>query len=334
MTLRRIALVADWEDWILGRHAQEFKAWLLKHRKAQQVDLYFHSNLDDLKFQDAIRKYDAIVYMDLGMMAEVFKRVDPSWYVGRDVPMVVSEYWYRTWSLRSLNRRFIEKYLRHRTRYLTMSPMVDASFKEAVTWAETCQILQGVPADYGSRVRTKPRRKSDTLVVGWAGRGDSDAKNVRLLMAIADQAMLDLEPIEFRLAGDRFPNELIHMPNVNHVGKLKPEDMPGFYASLDVLVCTSKTEAGPAPVLEALACGVSVVSTNVGMVPLIRKADPLIGLVTMTSRIPRRWIQRLKAMAGVDPGPIPPQFQAVNAYQTWWDGITFALENTACVSPF
>lgn len=35
--------------------------------------------------------------------------------------------------------------------------------------------------------------------------------------------------------------------------------MPAFYQSLDVLVCPSRVEGGPMPVLEALACGVKVV---------------------------------------------------------------------------
>jgi hypothetical protein len=35
--------------------------------------------------------------------------------------------------------------------------------------------------------------------------------------------------------------------------------MPEFYRSLDVLVCPSRVEGGPMPVLEALACGVKVV---------------------------------------------------------------------------
>ena len=36
-------------------------------------------------------------------------------------------------------------------------------------------------------------------------------------------------------------------------------DMPKFYQGLDVLVCPSRVEGGPMPVLEALACGVRVV---------------------------------------------------------------------------
>lgn len=36
-------------------------------------------------------------------------------------------------------------------------------------------------------------------------------------------------------------------------------DMPRFYQGLDVLVCPSRVEGGPMPVLEALSCGVPVV---------------------------------------------------------------------------
>lgn len=45
------------------------------------------------------------------------------------------------------------------------------------------------------------------------------------------------------------------------------EDMPAFYRATDVFVCTSLMEGTPNPVLEAMACGIPVVSTDVGIVP-------------------------------------------------------------------
>jgi glycosyltransferase involved in cell wall biosynthesis len=45
---------------------------------------------------------------------------------------------------------------------------------------------------------------------------------------------------------------------------IKNEDMPLFYNKGSVLICASKTEGGPMPVLEALACGIPVISTRVG----------------------------------------------------------------------
>lgn len=43
--------------------------------------------------------------------------------------------------------------------------------------------------------------------------------------------------------------------------------MPHYYRSLFVYVCASDCEGGPIPLLEAMACGVPVITTNVGIVP-------------------------------------------------------------------
>ena len=46
--------------------------------------------------------------------------------------------------------------------------------------------------------------------------------------------------------------------------ELQHENMPDFYRDLDALLCLSREEGGGLPILEALACGVPVVSTRVG----------------------------------------------------------------------
>ncbi|MFZ1962178.1 MAG: glycosyltransferase [Roseiarcus sp.] len=43
--------------------------------------------------------------------------------------------------------------------------------------------------------------------------------------------------------------------------------MPDYYGSIDVLICVSTIEGTPNPVLEAMACGLPVISTDVGIVP-------------------------------------------------------------------
>ena len=47
-----------------------------------------------------------------------------------------------------------------------------------------------------------------------------------------------------------------------------PHDkMVDYYNDIDIIVCTSKIEGTPNPVLEGMACGDVVVSTDVGIVP-------------------------------------------------------------------
>ena len=55
--------------------------------------------------------------------------------------------------------------------------------------------------------------------------------------------------------------------------RYKWADLPRFYRNLDVLVCPSRVEGGPMPVLEALACGVRVViPRGVGILDELRDA--------------------------------------------------------------
>lgn len=47
-----------------------------------------------------------------------------------------------------------------------------------------------------------------------------------------------------------------------------PHDkMREYYSKIDIYICTSRIEGTPNPVLEAMACGVPVISTDVGIVP-------------------------------------------------------------------
>ena len=43
-------------------------------------------------------------------------------------------------------------------------------------------------------------------------------------------------------------------------------EMVDYYSNIDILVCTSKFEGTPCPVLEGMACGNVIVSTDVGIV--------------------------------------------------------------------
>src|SRR5690606_22871264 len=57
---------------------------------------------------------------------------------------------------------------------------------------------------------------------------------------------------------------------------LSQEQMADWYRSLDLFLVTALDEGGPLPPLEAMACGVPVVSTDVGLIKdLVRMGAPI-----------------------------------------------------------
>ena len=47
---------------------------------------------------------------------------------------------------------------------------------------------------------------------------------------------------------------------------ISQEDIPNFYNSINLYVCASKTEGTPLTVLESMAMGIPIISTDVGIV--------------------------------------------------------------------
>jgi MoaA/NifB/PqqE/SkfB family radical SAM enzyme/GT2 family glycosyltransferase len=98
------------------------------------------------------------------------------------------------------------------------------------------------------------------VVVGWVGNSKwaatlEDFKGVQSILIPAVE--------ELRQSGLAIRLHLADRQN----GHIPHHQMPRYYNEIDVYVCTSKIEGTPNPVLEAMACGVPVISTDVGIVP-------------------------------------------------------------------
>lgn len=101
----------------------------------------------------------------------------------------------------------------------------------------------------------------DKVTAGWVGNskfkdsdGDEDLKGVE---GIIKPAIKELQEegynIELSLA-DR------------NIKMIPQEEMPKYYNSIDIYICASKTEGTPLTILEAMAMGVPIITTDVGIV--------------------------------------------------------------------
>jgi glycosyltransferase involved in cell wall biosynthesis len=97
------------------------------------------------------------------------------------------------------------------------------------------------PKGYDPRLFRDADCRRGPMTVGWAGKISPD-KNVPLLVAAWP---------ELRIADEC----------------LTQAEMPEFYNDLDVIAIASTAEGDPRPLIEGMACGCFVVTTDVGIVP-------------------------------------------------------------------
>lgn len=94
---------------------------------------------------------------------------------------------------------------------------------------------------------------SGELVLGWAG-SLTNHPGKRGVEDFILPALEGLKGVTFKLAARE--------------EKWRTQDeMVQFYQGLDALICASRTEGGPHPLLEASACQIPVISTRVGIAP-------------------------------------------------------------------
>lgn len=101
---------------------------------------------------------------------------------------------------------------------------------------------------------------SKKIIIGWVGNskwsGDiEDFKGVNTI----------LKPTIEELIKEGYPLEM-YFADKNE--RMIPHDqMNEYYSKIDLYICTSKIEGTPNPILEAMACGIPIITTDVGIVP-------------------------------------------------------------------
>jgi glycosyltransferase involved in cell wall biosynthesis len=100
---------------------------------------------------------------------------------------------------------------------------------------------------------------SRKIVIGWVGNSKwfsdkEDFKGVRTI----------LKPAIEELVKEGYNLEMFFADKAERM--IPHDEMNEYYSKIDLYICTSSIEGTPNPVLESMACGVPVISTDVGIV--------------------------------------------------------------------
>jgi glycosyltransferase involved in cell wall biosynthesis len=115
---------------------------------------------------------------------------------------------------------------------------------------------------------------SDSFVLGFSAKASADAfgrKGIDLfaeVVAAAASVWPDITVLLIGTGWDQLASSLRATgTRVVHRSPVRSEDTASLYPAMDVFLCTAREEGGPCTVLEAMSCGVPVVTTDVGHVP-------------------------------------------------------------------
>lgn len=273
---KRIAIIYDVDGWAYHNIAKQIQKNLSQY---YEIDIFpksvFMHNIVRLMF--LAQKYDLVHLMWRGMFSELENEVVREYikslgfnyqeFIERFViPNNITTSVYDHSFLNKESFWITEAFLKYAKAYtISSKKLLDIYNKrEDIKKKPLMEITDGVDLE-----KFKPQNlerfstlKERKIQIGWVGNSkfedsenDDDLKGVRkIIIPAIEELKKEGYPVEKKFA-DR--NE----------GYIPHDKMPDYYNSIDLYVCASKEEGTPNPVLESMACGIPVISTNVGIVP-------------------------------------------------------------------
>lgn len=273
---KKIALICDVRNWAFSNIALEVKNNL---KDDFNIDIFYanedYENIYDLCGDTILKEYDIVHFFWRLQIYEIF---NPKVLRSCPIPIsnLIESFAKKTITTSVYDHAFITKKERKYYKKL-FSLLCDAYTVSSHKLLDIYKIIKGYKLPscviqdgvnlklfYPKNInRFENRKNNDCLKIGWVGNSkwslkkNSDNKG---LNTIIKPAVKNLKRQGFEIL------EIFADRNQ----KLIPiEEMVDYYSEIDVLICASDIEGTPNPVLEAMASGVPVISTNVGIVPEI-----------------------------------------------------------------
>ncbi|BAC14052.1 glycosyltransferase family 4 protein [Oceanobacillus iheyensis] len=125
-----------------------------------------------------------------------------------------------------------------------------------------------------------PQKDTSVFTIGWVGNSDKRSKNYHTV---------------YKAIKNHYKNDsTIVFKEATKESRIDRTDMPEFYNSIDLLLVTGANEGLPNPAMEAYACGVPVLGTNIGIIK--DWASPNAKSFILNSDDPRKFIYKINQL--------------------------------------
>jgi glycosyltransferase involved in cell wall biosynthesis len=158
------------------------------------------------------------------------------------------------------------------------------------------------PAD-GNTARRGLGIGDDAYLIGFSAKALADAfgrKGIDLFVETIGAAAAEWRDLAVLLIGSGWEalGKQIESMGVRVVRRepRRTEDTAPLYPAMDVFLCTSREEGGPCTIMEAMACDVPAITTDVGHVPEVVE-DGVNGFV-VRERSAREFVERIRSLRG------------------------------------
>jgi len=291
--LPKIALIADVENWAFHNYARQIKKNL---SGSYDFKIFFHSNyeqIEDLLLE--VKDFDLIHFfwrdalLNLLSSGVQYSFAQKGWNyfdfitdVVANANLTTSIYDHLRLSEQEIQEREI-LFNALSVGYTTVSQRLYELYSSIDNYPKPFSAVEdGVDLEFFTPCNLE--RLSDEkkeIVVGWVGysKWGGDGIDHKGLETIIKPAIESLRAEGYKLRGfyaDRHERWIPH------------SEMNDYYNSIDVYVCASDIEGTPNPALESMACGLPVISTDVGIIP------HLFGKLQQDYILPDRSVESLK----------------------------------------
>ena len=272
-----VQLVVDGQDCAVGRLANDLVSASTENPSVNlQITERAHFRKSPLRVANRVMRADVVHFLDSRMYVEFGSRLIRRKTIATIHHIAEHESWkYKCTSSKTVvtTDRFTEVKVRGRgADVYRLQTGVNTSVFRPLSTSER-EVERGSPA-------------SGTIFVGALAKASRVNKNQQLMLSIIERIGTSDPRVHFLLAGTgwEIPSAVKQRASVIELAdRISDEEVRRFYGALDVFVSHSIVEGGPLPVVESLACGTPVVSTDVGQVRDWFREVPHAGIVVESS---------------------------------------------------